>query len=212
MSSNHLIFYCPLLLLPSVFPSIRIFSSESALCIRWLKYGSFSISPSNEYPGLISFRIDWFDVCAVQGPLKSLFQHYSSKPSVLWHSAFFMVPLSHPYMTTGKTVALIIWIFVGKEMSLLFNTLSRFVIVFLPRSKHLLISWQQSPSAVILEPKKLKSVPTFSPSTCHEVMEPDAMILVFWMLSFKPAFSLSSSTFIKKPFSSFSLSALMCYY
>ena len=106
MSSNHLIFYCPLLLLPSVFPSIRIFSSESALCIRWLKYGSFSISPSNEYPGLISFRIDWFDVCAVQGPLKSLFQHYSSKPSVLWHSAFFMVPLSHPYMTTGKTVAL----------------------------------------------------------------------------------------------------------
>ena len=135
-------------------------SIELALCIRWPKYWrlSFNISPSNEYSGLIAFRIDWFDLLAVQWTLKSLLQHHSSKPSILWRSAFFMVQLSHPYMTTGKTIALTRWTFVGKVMSLLFNILSRFVIVFLPRSKHLLISWLQSPSAVILEPKKIKSV------------------------------------------------------
>ena len=147
----------PLLLLPSIFPSIRVFSDESALHIRWPKYWSFSfsISPSNEYSGLISFRIDWFDRHAVQGTLKSLLQHHSSKASILWHSAFFIVQLSHPYMTTGKTIALTRRTFVGKVMSLLFNTLSRLVITFLPRSKRLLISWLQSPSAVILEPKKI---------------------------------------------------------
>ena len=149
---------------------------------------------SNEYSGLISFNIDWFDLLAVQGTLKNLLQYHSSKASILWRSAFFMVQLSHPYMTTRKTIALTRWTFVSKVMSLLFNTLSRFVIVFLPRSKHLLISWLQSPSTVILEPKKIKSV-TVSivfPSISHEVMGPDAMILVFLMLSFKPGFSLSS--------------------
>ena len=183
----------PLLLLPSVFPSIRVFSSESALHIRWPKYWSFSfsISLSNEYSGLISFRIDWFDLLALQGTLKSLLQHHSLKSSILRCSAFFMVQLLHLYMTTGKAVDLTIWIFVGKMMPLLFNTLYRFVIVFLLRSKHLLISWLQSPSAVILEPRKIKSL-IVSPSICHEVMGPDAMILVFWMLSLKPAFSLSS--------------------
>ena len=152
MPSNHLIL-CHPLLLPSIFPSIKVFSNESVLCIRWPKYWSFSfsISPSNEYSGLISFRMDWFDILAVQGTLKSLPQHHSSKASVLWGSAFFTVQLSHPHMTTGKTIALTIWIFVGKVMSLLFNMLSRFVIAFLPRSKHLLISWLQSPSAVILD-------------------------------------------------------------
>ena len=156
MPSNHLILCRPLLLLPSIFPSIRVFSNESILCIRWPKYGSFSfsISPSNEYSGLISFRVDWFDLLAVQGTLKSLFQHHNSKPSIYWRSAFFIVQLSHPYMTTGKTIALIRWTFVSKSMSLIFNMLSRFVIAFLSRSKHLLISWLQSPSAVILEPKK----------------------------------------------------------
>ena len=141
--------------LPSIFPKIRIFS-ESVLCIRWPKYWSFSFSfsPSNEYSGLISFRIDWFDLFAVQGTLKSLSQHHSSKGSILWQSAFFMVQLSYPYMTTGKTIALSRWTFVSKVMSLLFNMLSRLVIAFLPRSKHLLISWLQSPSVVILEPKK----------------------------------------------------------
>ena len=150
MPSNHLTLCHPLLLLPSIFPSIRISSTESALCIRWLKYWSFSfsISPSNEYSGLISSRIDWFDFLEVQGTLKSLLQHHSSKASVLWHSAFFMVQFSHPYMTTGKTIALTRWTIVGKVMSLLFNMLSRLVIAFLPRSKHLLISWLQSPSAV----------------------------------------------------------------
>ena len=149
MPSNHLILYRPLILLPSTFPSIRVFSNESALRIRWPKYWSFSfnISPSNEYSGMISFRIDWLDLLVVQGTLKSLLQHHSSKASILWHSAFFMVQLSHPYMTTGKTIALIIWTFVGKVMSLLFNMLSTLVIAFLPRSKHLLISWLQSPSA-----------------------------------------------------------------
>ena len=145
MSCNHLILCHPLLLLPSIFPSIRVFSNESALCTRWPKYWSFSfnIIPSNEHPGLISFRMDWLDLPAVQGTLKSLLQHHSSKASILRHSAFFIVQLSHLYMTTGKTIALIRWTFVGKVISLLFNIISRLVITFLPRSKHLLISWLQ---------------------------------------------------------------------
>ena len=152
MPSNHLILCCLLLLLPSVFPSIRVFSNESVLCIRWPMYWSysFSTSPSNEYSGLISFRIDWFDFLAVQGTLKSLLQRHSSNASVLWCSASFMIQLSHPYMTTGKNIALTRWIFVGKVRSLLFNVLSRLVLAFLQRSKHLLISWLQSPPAVIL--------------------------------------------------------------
>ena len=193
MLSNLLILYCSLLLLPSIFPSIRVFSSESALCIRWPKYWnlSFSISPSNEYSGLISFRIDWFDLLAVQGTLKSLLQHHNSKASILRLSAFLRVHLS--YMTTGKIIALTILITVGKVMSVLFNTLPRFVIAFLPRSRHLLISWLQTPSAVIFQPKKIKSVTdfTFSPSICHKVMGLDAIILVFFECCFKPAFSLS---------------------
>ena len=154
MPSNHRILYCPLFLLPSIFPSMKIFSSESALCSRWPKYWrfSFSISPSNEYSGLISFRIDWFDLFAVQGTLKSLLQHHSSKASILQHWAFFTVQLSHPYMTTGKTIVMTRWTFVGEVMSLLFNMLSRLVITFILRSKRLLISWLQSPSTVILEP------------------------------------------------------------
>ena len=166
--------------------------------------------PSNEHPGLISFRIDWLDLLTVQGTLKSLLQHHSSKASILWRSASFTVQLSHPYMTTGKTIALTQRTFVGKVMSLLFNMLSRLVIAFLPKSKCLLISWLQSSSAVILEPPKIKSdtVSTVSPSISHKVMGPDAMILVFWMLSFKPTFSLSSFTFIKRLFSSSSLSAI----
>ena len=183
MPSNHLILCRPLLLLPSIFPSIRVFSNESALHIRWPKYWSFSfnISPSKEHPGLISFRMDWLDLLAVQGILKSLLQHHSSKASILWCAAFFIVQLSHPYMTTGKTIALTGRTFVGKVMSLLFNKLSRLVITFFPRSKCLLISWLQSPSAVILEPQKRKSatVSTVSPSISHEVMEPDAMIFIF---------------------------------
>ena len=157
MPSNHLILCHPLLLLPSIFPSIRVFSNDSALHISWPKYWSFSfsISPSNEYSGLISFRIDWFDLLAVQGNLKSLFQHQGLKTSILRRWAFFMVQLSHPYMTTGKTIALTRWTFVGRVMSLLFNMLSRLVITFLLKSKCLLISWLQSPSAVILEPKKI---------------------------------------------------------
>ena len=155
--SHHLIFCFPLLL-PSIFPSIRVFSNESVLHIKWPEYWSFSISPSSEYSGLISFRMDWLDLLAVQGTLKSLLQHHSSKASVLQHSALFIVQLSHPYVTTGKNIALTRWTFVGKVMSLLFNMLSRVVIAFLPRSKRLLISWLQSPSAVILEPKKIKSV------------------------------------------------------
>ena len=151
MPSNHLILCHPLLLLPSIFPSIRVFSDESILRLRWLKYWSFSfsISPSNGHPGLISFRMDWLDLLAVQGTLKSLLQHHSSKASIFQRSAFFTVQLSHPYMTTGKTIALTRWTFVGKAMSLLFNMLSSLVITFLPRSKCLLISWLQSPSAVI---------------------------------------------------------------
>ena len=168
MPSNHLILCRPLLLLPPIPPSIRVFSNESTLHMRWPKYWSvsFSISPSNEHPGLISFRMDWLDLLVVQGTLKSLFQHHSSKASIFWHSAFFTVQLSHPYMTTGKTIALTRWTFVGKVMSLLFNTLSRLVITFLPRCKCLLISWVQSPSSVILEPPKIKSdtVSTVSPS------------------------------------------------
>jgi len=158
MKSNHLILYCPLFLPPSIFPSVRVFSNESVFCIRWPKYWSFSfsISPSNEYSGLISFRMDWLDLLAVQGILKSLLQHHSSKASILQCSAFFVIQLSHPYMTTGKTIALTRVTFVRKIM--LFNMLSRLVTAFLPRSKHLLISWLHSPSAVILEPKKLKSV------------------------------------------------------
>ena len=157
MPSNRLILCFPLLLLPSIFPSIRVFSNESTLRIRWPKYWSFSfnISPSNEHPGLISFRMDWLDFLAVQGTLKSLLQHHSSKASILWCSALFIVQLSHPCMTTGKTIALTRWTFVDKVMSLLLNMLSRLVITFLPRSKRLLISWLQSPSAVILEPRKI---------------------------------------------------------
>ena len=174
---------------------------------------SFNISPYNEHPGLISFRMDWLDLPAVQGTLKSLLQHHSSKASVPQCSAFFIVKLSNPthtYMTTGKTIPLTRQTLIGKVMSLLFNTLSRLVITFLPRSKGLLISWLQSPSAVTLEPRKIKSVTAsiVSPSICHEVMGWDAMILVFWMLSFKPTFSLSSFTFIKRLFSSSSLSAI----
>ena len=159
MPSNHLILCHPLLLLPSVFPSIRVFSNELVLHIRWPNYWSFSFSikPFNEYSGLISFRIDWLDPLAVQGTLRSLIQYYSSKASVLWHSAFSTVQLSHPYMTTGKTIAWSRQTFVGKIMSLLFNILFMLVIAFLPRSKYLLISWHQSPSAVILEPPKIVS-------------------------------------------------------
>ena len=194
MPSNHLILCRPLLPLPSIFPSIRVFSKQSALHIRWPKYWSFSftISPSKEHPGLIYSGMDWLDLLAVQGTLKSFLQHHSSKALILWCSAFFIVQLSHPYVTTGKTIGLTRWTFGDKVMSLLFNMLPRLVITFLPRSKHLLISWLQSPSSVILEPRKIKSA-TVSPSICHEVMGPDAMILVFWMLSFKPTFSLSLS-------------------
>ena len=183
MPTSHLILCRPLLFLPPIPPSIRVFSSESTVHVRWPKYWSFSlsISPSNEHPGLISFRMDCLDLLAVQGTLKSLLQHHSSKASILRCSAFFTVQLSHPYMTTGKTIACTRWTFVDKVMSLLFNMLSRLVITFLPRSKCLLISWLQTPSAVIWEPKKIKSntVSTVSPSISHEVMKPDAMIFVF---------------------------------
>ena len=172
--SSHLILCHPLLLLLPIPPSLRVFSNESTLCMRWAKYWSFSLSiiPSKEHPGMISFRMDWLDLLAVPGAVKSLLQHHSSKASILWCSAFFTVQLSHPYMTTGNTIALTRWTFVGKVMSLLFNALSRLVITFLPRSKHLLISWLQLPSAVILEPPKIKSytISTVSPSIFHEVM------------------------------------------
>ena len=166
--------------LPSIFPSMRVFSNESTLHIRWPKCWSFSfnISPSNEHTGLISFRMDWLDLLAVQGTLKSLLQHHSSKASIPWSSAFYIVQLSHPYMTTGKTIVLTKQAFVGKLISLLLNMLSRLIITFLLRSKCLLISWLQSPFAMILEPPKIKSA-TVSPSICHEVMRPDANILVF---------------------------------
>ena len=183
MPSNYLILCHPLLLPPSSFPSIRIFSNETVLCIRLPKYGnfSFSISPSNDYSGLISFWTDWLDPLTVKGTLDSLLQHHNSKASILRHSAFFIVQFSHPYMTTGKAIALTRWTFAGKVMSLLFIMLSRLVIVFFPRSKCLLISWLQSPSAVILQHQKIKSatVSIVSPPLCHEVMRPDAMILVF---------------------------------
>ena len=186
MPSNHLILCRPLLLLPSISPSFRVFSSESVLCIRWPKYWSFSFSicPSNDYWGLISFAIDWFDLLEVQGTLKCVLQHHSLEVSVLQHSAFFMVQLSHPYTTTGKTIAFTRWTFVGKVMSLLLNMLSKLVITFLPRSKHLSISWLQAPSAMILEPQKIKSVTVsiLSPSIYHAVVGPDAMILVFCVL------------------------------
>ena len=184
MPSSHLILCRPLLLLPPIPLSIKVFSNESTLHMRWPKYWSFifSIIPSKEIPGLISFKMDWLDLLVVQGTLKSLLRHHISKASILWHSVFFIVQLSHPYMTTGKTIALTRGTFVGKVMSLLFRMLSRLVITFLPGSEHLLISWLQSPSAVILEPPpQIKSVPlsTLSPSICHEVMGPDATILVF---------------------------------
>ena len=183
MPSDHLILCCPLFLLPSIFPCTRVFSNESVLPIRWPKYQSFSFRNQsyNEYLWLISFIIDWFDLLAVQRTLESLLQHHSSKPSILQRSAFFMVHFSHPYMTTGKTIALTRRTFVSKVLSLLFNMLSRLVIAFLSRSKRLLTSWLQSPSAVIMEPQKIKSA-TVSPSICHEVMRPDGMIFVFWVL------------------------------
>ena len=214
MPSNHLIFCWPLLLLPSIFPGIRVFSNDS-VGVKWPKYWSlsFSVSPSNEYSGLIYSRMDWLDLLAVQGTLKSLLQessHHCSKASILLHSVFFIIQLSRPYMTTGKTIALTRRTFVGKVMHLLFNILSLLVITFLPRSKHLLTSWLQSSSAVIFEPPKNKSltVSIVSPSICHEAIGPDAMILVFWMLSFKPFYSLSSFTFINRLFIYSSLSAI----
>ena len=171
MLSNHIILCCPLLFLPSVFPSIRVFFNKLALHIKWPKHWTFSISPSNEYLGLISFKIDWFDL-VVQGSTKCLLQHHSLKALIIGCSAFFMVQLSHPYITPGKTIALTRWTFVGKTMSLLFNMLSQFVTAFLSKSKFLLILWLQSPSKVILEPRKMKfvTISTFSPSICHEVM------------------------------------------
>ena len=179
MPSSHLILCHPLCLLPPIPPSIRVFSNDSTLRMRWPKYWSFSFSiiPSKKHPGLISFRMDWLHLLAVQWTLRSLLQHQSSKASILQHSAFFTVQLLHPYMTTGKTIALTRWTFVGKVMSLLFNMSSRLIITFHPRSKRLLIS---PPSAVILEPKKIKSdtVSTISPSISHEVMGPDAMIFL----------------------------------
>ena len=201
MPSSHLIFWCSLLLLPSIFPIIRDFSNESSVHIRWPNYWSFSliISPSSEYSELIFLKIYWLDLFAVQGTFRSLLQHHSLKASVLWCSSFSMVQLSQPYVTTGKMISWTIWTFVGRVMSLLFNTLSRFVIAFRPRSSHLLIASLQSPSTVILETKKRKSVTTssFFPSIYHEVI-----------FSVKPALSLSSFTLIKRVFSSFSLSAI----
>ena len=188
MPSNHLILYHPLLLSPSIFSSIKVFSSESVLCIKWPKYWSFifSISPFNEYSELISFMMDWLDLHAVRGTLKSLLQYCwrCSKASILWRWAFFIVQLSHPYMTTRKTKALTRWAFVGKVMSLLFNMLSTLVIAFLPRSKCLLISWLQSPSAMILEPQKIVCHCLYPHLIFHEVMGPDAMILRFLHLEF----------------------------
>ena len=198
---------CPQSLLASgSSPLSQLFASSG----QSIRVFSFSISLSNKYSRLITFMMDWLNLLAVQGTLKSLLQHHTSKASILQHSAFFVVQLSHPYMTTGKTIALTRWTFVSKVTSLIFNMLSKLVIAFLPRSKHLLISWLQSPSAVILEPPKIKSltVSIVSPSIYYEVMGPDAMSLDIWMLSFKPAFSLSSFNFIKRLFSSSSLSAI----
>ena len=194
LPSNHLILCHSLFLLSSIFPSIRVFSNESVLCIRWPKYWSFSFSiiPSKEHPGLISFRMDRLDLLAVQGIL--IFSNTAVQKHQCFGAQLSLFQLSHPYMTTGKTIPLTRRTFVGKVMSLLYNVLSRLVIAFLPRSKHLLISWLQSPSAVILDPKKIKSltVSIVSPSIFREVMGPGAMILVFWMLSFKPTLLLSS--------------------
>ena len=188
MSSKQLVLCCPLFLLSSIFPSISVFSNESSLPFRWPKYWTFSlnISISNEYSELTSFRNDWFDLPALQGILKSFLQHHRLKASVLQHSTFFLVQLSHRYMSTGKTMALTRWTFVGKVKSLLFNMLSQSVIAFLPRSKGLLVAWLQSPSAVILEPKKIKTVTVsiVSQSICHEVMGPDTMIFVFLPVEF----------------------------
>ena len=211
MSSNHIILCHPLLLLlPSIFPSIRVFSRESVLCIRWPKYWSFSISisPFKEYSELISFRTDWLDLLAVQGTLQSLLQHHSSKASILQCSAFFIVQFLHPYMTTGKTIALTRRTFVSKVVSLLFNMLSRLVMAFLPRRK--LLNFM---AAVTIcsdfgtQENKVYHCFHCFPSICHEVMGPDAIILVFWMLVFNPTFSLSSFTFIRRLISSSSLSA-----
>ena len=212
MPSSHLILCRPLSSCPQSLPALGSFPMSQLFASGGQNNGvsaSSSVLPMN--PGLISFRMDWLDLLAVQGTLKSLLQHHSSKASILLCSAFFTVQLSHPYMTTGKTIALTRRTFVGKVMSLLLNMLSRLVITFLPRSKHLLISWLKSLSSVILEPPpKIKSdhVSTVSPSISHEVMGPDAVILVFWILSFKPTFSLSSFNFIKRLFSSSSLSAI----
>ena len=211
MPSNHFIHCHPLLCQPSIFPSIRVFSNESALRIRWPKYWSFSfnISPSKEHPGLISFRMDWLDLIAVQGTLKNLLQHHSSKPSILQHSSFFTVQLSHPYMTTGKTTALTRWTFVDKVLSLLFNMLSRLVITFVPRSQWLLISWLQSPSAVILAPEKNKVCYCFHCWPIFAIKWWDRMpwssFSVWWVLS---QVLHSPFTFIKRLFSSSSLSAI----
>ena len=211
MPSKYLILCHHLLLLPSIFPSIRIFSNELALGIRWPKYQriSFSISPFKEYSELISSRIDRFDHHTVPGHFKSLLHYHNSKWSVLC-SAFFRVQLSHTFMTTGKTIALTIQIFVGKVMPLYFNTLCRFAIAYLPRRQWLLISWLQSPSPVILQPKNIifATATTFPPPICHEVMGPEVLILIFWMLTFKPAFSLCSFNLIKRLFSSSLLSAI----
>ena len=209
MPSNYLILCHPFSSCLQSFPASGSFPSESVFASGGQSIGSFrcSIRPSNEYSGLISFSMDWLDLLAVQGTLKSLLQHHNSKASILQHSAFFMVQLLHPYMTTGKTIALTRWTFVGKVTSLLFNILSRLIIAFLPRSKCLLSSWLQSPSAVISEPKKIVSYCFHYFSIyCHEVMGLDAMILVFWMLSFNPTVSLSSFTFMKRLFSS----SLLC--
>ena len=213
MPSNHLSLCHPLLLFSSCLQSFP--ASGSFLMSQFFTTGgqsfsfSFSISLSNEYSGLTSFRIDWLDLLAVQGTLKSLRKHHNSKSSILWCSAFFIVQLSHPYNNTGETIALTRQTFFGKVISLLFNMLARLVMAFLPRSKHLLISWLQSPSSVVLEPKKIKpaTVSTVSPSIHHEVMGLDDMILILWVLSFKPTFSLFSFTLIKRLFSS-SLSAI----
>ena len=208
MLSHHLIF-CHPLLLPSVFPSIKIFSNESALRIRWPKYWSFSISHSSEYSGLISFRIDWLDLLAVQGTLKSLPQHHSSEASILQHSAFVIVQLLTSIRDYWENHSFGYTDLCWQSNLSAFNMLSRFVMAFLPGNKCLSISWLQSPSPVILEQKKTKSVTVsiFSPCIFHEVMGPEAMIFVFWMLSFKPAFSLYYFTFIKRLFSSSLLSA-----
>ena len=198
MPSNHLVLCRTPLLLPSNISQLQMswfFTSGG----QRIGASASASGPSNEYSGLIFFRIYWFDTLVVQGTLRSLVQHHSSKASILQHSAFCMVQLWHLYMTIGKTIALTIWAFVCKVMSLLLNMLSIFVITFLPRSKCFLISWLKSPSTVNLEPKKIKSV-TVSPSICHEVIGPDAMIFIFWMLTFKPTFSLSSFTFIKRLF------------